>query len=394
MMVEAGFDQPTDRLTLLTSIYGKPCQHCKNNRNGPMTLKGGRSTYNVDCGGQTTVLTQSMSTTGMQGWWTCADKPKPIPIGPNGTCPANCNMVREMHSDCYTKVATYTIQGKKYFTAIPHGIQAGGDYYGGDWGSHVCVVGCGPGRGKYVIASCLAKVGQQACWPCGAPIHVTDGGGPTDQVREERVQQIIQHQVEKLYPKLEYNPLLKVVPKGVDLDPQTMDIIEATHQVLNLSNPKLAEDCWLCLGLGVTWPLAFPLLNASDPPSPTIDNCTLTNPFKVQPTEFNTSLCFWSPMQNNPFDVDLGLASFTTCSSVVNLTSPGCLLSGKVFVCGDNMAYPFLPINWTDFVHLPCLHLILTLFLEMSPSSSLVLIPSSPNIREQFNLPLSWLGWG
>ena len=71
-------------------------------------------------------------------------------------------------------------------------------------------------------------------------------------VREERVQLTIQHQVENLFPKLEYNPLLKIVPKGVDLDPQTMDIIEATHKVLNSTNPMLPEDCWLCLGLGVT----------------------------------------------------------------------------------------------------------------------------------------------
>ena len=76
-------------------------------------------------------------------------------------------------------------------------------------------------------------------------------------VREERVQLTTQHQVEKLFPKLEYNPLLKIVPKEVDLDPQTMDIIEATHKVLNSTNPTLTEDCWLCLGLGVTWPLAF-----------------------------------------------------------------------------------------------------------------------------------------
>jgi hypothetical protein len=46
---------------------------------------------------------------------------------------------------------------------------------------------------KYAGASCLAQVGEQACWPCGAPIHVSDGRGPTDIVREERVQLTIQH---------------------------------------------------------------------------------------------------------------------------------------------------------------------------------------------------------
>ena len=166
-------------------------------------------------------------------------------------------------------------------------------------------------------------------------------------VREERVQLIIQHQVENLFPKLEYNPLLKIVPKGVDLNPQTMDIIEATHKVLNSTNPMLTEDCWLCLGLGVTWHLAFPLLNTSDPPSPTLHNRSFTKPLKVQPTEFNASICFWSPMKNNYFDVDLGIASFTYCSTIVNSSQAGCLPPGKVFVCGDNMAYPFLPINWT-----------------------------------------------
>lgn len=168
-------------------------------------------------------------------------------------------------------------------------------------------------------------------------------------VREERVQLTTQHQVEKLFPKLEYNPLLKIVPKEVDLDPQTMDIIEATHKVLNSTNPTLAEDCWLCLGLRVTWPLAFPLLNTSDPPSPTLHNCSFTKPLKVQPTEFNTSLCFWSPMQNNSFDVDLGIASFTYCSNIVNSSQACCLPPVKAFFCGDNMSYPFLPINWTGF---------------------------------------------
>ena len=192
---------------------------------------------------------------------------------------------------------------------------------GGNWTSDVCVIGYK--SNKYAGSSCLAPVGEQACWPCGAPIHVSDGRGPTDMVREERVQLIIQHQVENLFPKLEYNPLLKIVPKGVDLDPQTMDIIEATHKVLNSTNPTLAEDCWLCLGLRVTWPLAFPLLNTSDPPSPTLHNCSFTKPLKVQPTEFNTSFCFGDPMPNNSFDVDLGIASFTYCSTIVNSSQAG-----------------------------------------------------------------------
>jgi hypothetical protein len=136
------------------------------------------------------------------------------------------------------------------------------------------------------------------------------------------------------------------MPKGVDLDPQTMDIIETTHKVLNSTNPTLAEDCWLCLGLGVTWSLAFPMLNTSDPPSPTLHNCSFKKPLKVQPSEFN-AFFFGTLYKMIPLML-ISIASFTYCSTIVNSSQAGSPppAPSKVFVCGDNMAYLFLPIIW------------------------------------------------
>ena len=105
-MVRAGFDQPTDRLTFLTGIYGKPCQSCRGNHNGPLTLSGG-SSFIVDCGNQIATLQWSASLMGgAQEWWVCRVKTKTIPVGPNGTCPAKCNFVSQMHSGCYKQVTT------------------------------------------------------------------------------------------------------------------------------------------------------------------------------------------------------------------------------------------------------------------------------------------------
>ena len=55
-----------------------------------------------------------------------------------------------------------------------------------------------------------------------------------------------------------YHPLVLPRPKEVSLDPQTQDLLRVTHKALNLSNPNLAEDCWLCLAQGTQRPLALP----------------------------------------------------------------------------------------------------------------------------------------
>jgi hypothetical protein len=56
----------------------------------------------------------------------------------------------------------------------------------------------------------------------------------------------------------------------------------------------------------------------------------------------------YSSFKNDSFDADLGLAMFISCTSYVTFSASGCLgAGGKVYVCGDNVASPFLPVNWT-----------------------------------------------
>lgn len=78
------------------------------------------------------------------------------------------------------------------------------------------------------------------------------------------VQEQVQAQTDILLPSLHYQPLLLPKLRGIDVDPQTSEILEATHITLNFSNPFLANDCWLCLALDNPWPLVVPLLNDSD----------------------------------------------------------------------------------------------------------------------------------
>ncbi|XP_029415467.1 syncytin-1-like [Nannospalax galili] len=128
-----------------------------------------------------------------------------------------------------------------------------------------------------------------------------------------------------------------------------MEILTATHDVLNRSNPSLAEDCWLCLALGISWPLVLPLSNESNIlPSP--DICSYTTPFKVQPRYFNTSICLFSPFQNNSFDVDLGLAMFTTCSRFINTSQTGCLGGGKFMYVEITWPILIYPLTGLDII--------------------------------------------
>lgn len=158
-------------------------------------------------------------------------------------------------------------------------------------------------------------------------------GGPTDQVREELVQQVIQAQIDSRLPHLHHHPLLLPKSRGINLDHQTTEILIATHAALNISNPSLASDCWLCLALGASWPLVIPLLNDSTV-LPSQDSCSYSRPFKVLPNSFNVSTCLFSPFKNNSFDVDLGLAMFTSCNKFINSSASGCLGKGRVYVCG------------------------------------------------------------
>ena len=114
--------------------------------------------------------------------------------------------------------------------------------------------------------------------------------------------------------------LLPFLP--IILDTQTTDILTATHRALNISNPTLAQDCWLCLSQGTPMPLAVPTnisaLNITE------QNCTLSIPFRVQPMLFYSSPCIYKKLQNNSFDISVGFASFTNCSHTLNYSTSLC----------------------------------------------------------------------
>lgn len=178
------------------------------------------------------------------------------------------------------------------------------------------------------------------------------------------------------------------------MDLQTLEILTATHVALNFSNPSLAKDYWLCLALDASWPLVVPLLNDFVPYFKKED-CNFLRPFKVLPTGFNASTCFFSPYKNNSFDTDLGLAVFTSsCIYYINISEPIFLGKGRVFVCGDNMACLFLPLNWTG----SCIPVMLLPDVDILPGDQPVPLPSfdtfSPRHRRAIQFISLLIGLG
>ncbi|XP_029411576.1 syncytin-1-like isoform X1 [Nannospalax galili] len=336
--------QPFNATRFMLTQYGPPCE-C---RGGHWEAPPGTYFRSVDCGDRTAYLgIHGTPTQQHQQSWKCVSKPKPILPPANGECPSDCNFVEAMHSSCYASFTECRFNNILYFysTAISYKKASGGS----DWSLNTQVIGPESYNSKTLSAGCYVEPGQKACWPQQAPIHISDGGGPTDQVKENYVQTVLQKQRESLLPRLHYHPLLLPKPRGLNLDPQTMEILTATHDALNRSNPSLAEDCWLCLALGISWPLVLPLSNESNIlPSP--DICSYTTPFKVQPRYFNTSICLFSPFQNNSFDVDLGLAMFTTCSRFINTSQTGCLGGGKFMYVEITWPILIYPLTGLDII--------------------------------------------
>lgn len=107
------------------------------------------------------------------------------------------------------------------------------------------------------------------------------------------VQTEVEAYIKHIFPELSYHPLAIPKSRGVDLNTQTMDIIDVTHMALNISNPALSQDCWLCMTLGTPMPFAIPVNSSLEPTySSNGFNCTASLPFRVQHIGFNFSLCF------------------------------------------------------------------------------------------------------
>ena len=300
-------------------LFGPPCE-C---RGGTTTDHAIPSSYTqvVDCNTKTAYLAYSPTTTGgmSKPTWSCVPKPPIIPAinGKPGPCPCT-TFYPTMHSSCYNNVQECTLGNKAYFTAILQKTKNAANV--GDWGDSSSPIGLS--STKYLQAGCQGTVGQSVCWEQTPPFHTSDGGGPQDIIRELTVQNQIEQLIENQFPKLTHHPLALAKSRGVDLDTQTTDILTATHRALNISNPTLAQDCWLCLSQGTPMPLAVPTnisaLNITE------QNCTLSIPFRVQPMLFYSSPCIYKKLQNNSFDISVGFASFTNCSHTLNYSTSLC----------------------------------------------------------------------
>ncbi|XP_030791121.1 syncytin-1-like isoform X2 [Rhinopithecus roxellana] len=269
--------------------------------------------------------------------WRCVSTPRISDGGGVTTCPCD-TFKATMHSSCYTTYQECTSDNKTYYTAIL--TRTRNPTIGA---SNVpTVLG---NTNNLVSAGCTGIVGKPVCWNIHPPLHISDGGGPQDKVREIRVYKKLEELQKSLYPEIRYHPLALPKIRGKEkIDAQTFDLLTATHNLLNNSNSSLANDCWLCLPLGDPIPLA---ITSNDLNYTSNASCTIIPPLQVQPLEFSNSPCFYSPFLNNTYDIDVGIVEFNNCSITTNISQSLCAPNSSVFICGNNRAYTYLPVNWT-----------------------------------------------
>ncbi|XP_067578805.1 syncytin-1-like [Pseudorca crassidens] len=288
-----------------------------------------------NCGGIIAYLEQTYGVTGAPSGWKCYHNPQPCPLPPRepATCP--CSTFQEsMHSMCYSSYQQCIgANNQTYFTDILQNNKSPTINEGN----------------RYLQAGCTGTPGTPVCWNIRAPLHMSDGGGPQDGIRQIETQRQIEEVYRHLYPKLNYHPLILPKVNPSELDPRTMIILKATFILLNATNPNLAQDCWLCLPQGPPRPIAIPTfanLNINEQCTPTL----LPEPFPIQFSEFSTTFntsCFVKNDSLSNASIDLGILSSTRCSQYIPVNSSLCSPNTTVFVCGNNIAYTYLPPNWT-----------------------------------------------
>ncbi|AAA47733.1 envelope polyprotein [Simian retrovirus 1] len=366
--VQAGFGDPREALLEIQQKHGKPCDCAGGYVSSPPT----NSLTTVSCSTYTAYsVTNSLK-------WQCVSTPTTASPTHIGSCPSQCNSQSydSVHATCYNHYQQCTIGNKTYLTAtmIRDKSPSSGD------GNVPTILG---NNQNLIIAGCPEnKKGQVVCWNSQPSVHMSDGGGPQDKVREIIVNKKFEELHKSLFPELSYHPLALPEARGKEkIDAHTFDLLATVHSLLNVSSQRqLAEDCWLCLRSGDPVPLALPYDNTSCSNSTFFFNCSncsclITPPFLVQPFNFTHSVCLYADYQNNSFDIDVGLAGFTNCSSYINISKPSsplCAPNSSVFVCGNNKAYTYLPTNWTG----SCVLATLLPDIDIIPGSEPVPIPA------------------
>uniref|UniRef100_A0A8C6E9K3 Envelope protein n=1 Tax=Moschus moschiferus TaxID=68415 RepID=A0A8C6E9K3_MOSMO len=339
-----GFDDPAKARQILARQMGKPCD-CAGGTLSQYPEGRVGQVQAVNCGDKMAynfVGSGYMSSSGgyshirRANSWQCVKAiPVPDPLPPGQLKNCSCSEYQEtLHSLCYLKEQARHCKGpnnKTYWTATQTG------HFPGTSGS-------GPSS-----PACPNKVGKEVCWNLRAPIHVSDGGGVQDMARREQAHQKLQAVMDHYFPKIHYHPLaLPNRRSPLQLDPATTNLIQLTWNTLNQSNPKWAEDCWICLAVGTPRPLAI-LANHSQPINTSTDpsTCKVTPPLRVQPIEASIGYCLRGQLTDNETAVDVGVEDFANCTTIQNTTTSVCAPHPLVFVCGGNLAYTFLPTNWT-----------------------------------------------
>ncbi|KAL0612331.1 envelope glycoprotein [Plecturocebus cupreus] len=305
-----GFGSGYNPNQVLQVVYGEPC-NCKG---GLVSSVPGTYQSTIDCGTITAYLVYGNN---KKPGYKCLKKPTLTLVPPGSPLPScNCSstIYRSIHSSCYNQYATCLRGNTTYFTAWVTRERAGS--FGGDWASST-PLGISY---KHASAGCPMPSGQVACWQTTPTIGVSDGGGPQDQMKSHHLKESLK----ALFPTLSYHSLSLSKSRHLDLDRSTQNLLKAVHSFLLHGNSSLANSCWICLLLGDPMPLALP-------PPPTI---AAMGPFD-------------SLSQFNPQEAPVSMLHVTKNLRFKNSSTALFALPGQSFVCGNNLAFSYLPQNWT-----------------------------------------------
>lgn len=195
---QGGFQSPSGKEQIYAQFFGQPCD-CKGGiidiePNAKVQTDSGEKTKILatpqlttrgprDCQDKTAYLTADISAGGYSssvGWkppsWKCIKKPSIIPTVDGRLRPCDCNSTAttftvydQMHSSCYDSAQSCHHNNKTYLTAILKNTRQ----------SSVQISTHNSPRS----ASCRGTPGQHVCWKVQSPIHVSNGGGPSDRAR-------------------------------------------------------------------------------------------------------------------------------------------------------------------------------------------------------------------
>jgi hypothetical protein len=156
-----------------------------------------------------------------------------------------------------------------------------------------------------------------------------------------------------------------------DLDPWIYRLLNSPHQLLNYTNPSLAENCLLFLSPSLWQVLATPMDSHGTSPGKIL-GLPLTRPDTATVKLTHPALqCLQSlhglrPLRKIPKELCIKI----TLSTDLTFCPQGSPFPGNYFVCGT-AAYACLPSNWRGI----CTLILLTPQINIIPNNQSLLIP-------------------